>query len=334
MEDKSVKNNQSFTREKSLIERTECSIPIIQQKEDTVFPMNSNKKLSNDVNITDRKKRPLEKFIYSVIFLLSGCAFALVIYFIAVILIKGIPSVSLQFLTTAPNPIKQTVGILPSIVNTLYIILFTLIICVPIGVGGAIYLNEYAKNKRFVGIIEFAAETLSGIPSILYGVFGYVVFCLLLNLKVSLKAGILTLTIMVLPIMIRTTQEALKSVPMTYREGALGMGSTKWHMVRTILLPSSLKGILTGIILSIGRMVSESAALLLVAGGSAMYMPKGSIFDQLSGSGSTLSVELYRYAYSRGENETAFGIAAVLIVIVILLNFLMRFIAGRLNRNE
>ena len=288
--------------------------------------------LSNDKKITDKKKRPFENLFYGVIFTVSGCVLALVAYFIVIILTKGLPAITWEFLSTAPNPIKQTVGIFPSIVNTLYIIFFTLVVCVPVGVGGAIYLNEYAKNKRFVRIIEFATETLSGIPSILYGVFGYVVFCLLFNLKVSLIAGILTLTIMVLPIMIRTSQEALKSVPVSYREGALGMGSTKWYMVRTILLPSALKGILTGIILSIGRMVSESAALLLTAGASAMYMPKGSIFSQLSGSGSTLSVELFRYAYSRGDNETAFGIAAVLILIVILLNLLTRYIAGRLNK--
>ena len=289
-------------------------------------------KLSNDIAITKKKSRPLEKLFYAGIYVLSACVIALVSYFIGVILVRGIPAISWSFLSTAPNPIKQTIGILPSIINTLYIIVFALLICVPIGVGGAIYLNEYAKSKRFVRVIEFATETLSGIPSILYGVFGYVVFCLLFNLRVSLIAGILTLTIMVLPIMIRTTQEALKAVPLTYREGALGMGSTKWYMVRTILIPSSLKGILIGIILSIGRMVSESAALLLVAGGSAMYMPKGSIFDQLAASGSTLSVELYRYAYSRGDNETAFGIAAVLIVIVITLNLLTRYVAGRLNR--
>ena len=289
-------------------------------------------KLSNDIRITDRKRRSLEKVFYGIIYLLSGCVLALVVYFISTILIRGLPAVSWSFLSTAPNPIKQTIGIFPSIVNTLYVIFFTLIICIPLGVGGAIYLNEYANNKRFVRIIEFATETLSGIPSILYGVFGYVVFCLLFGLKVSLISGILTLTIMTLPIMIRTTQEALKAVPKTYREGALGMGSTKWYMVRTVLLPSSLKGILTGIILSIGRMVSESAALLLVAGGSSMYMPKGSILDQLSGSGSTLSVELYRYAYSRCDNETAFGIAAVLIMIVIILNLLTRFIAGRLDK--
>lgn len=289
-------------------------------------------KLSNNRKINDRKKRPLEKLFYLCIYLLSFCVLALVVYFIGIILIRGLPAVTWPFLTDAPNPIKKTIGIFPSIVNTLYIIFFTLIICVPIGIGGAIYLNEYAKSKRFVRVIEFATETLSGIPSILYGVFGYAVFCLLFNLKVSLISGVLTLTIMALPIMIRTTQEALRAVPKSYREGALGMGATKWHMVRTILLPSSLKGILTGIILSIGRMVSESAALLLVAGGLSQYMPRGNFLEQLSGSGSTLSVALYTYAYSRGDNETAFGIAAVLIVIVIILNLLTRFVAGRLNR--
>ena len=273
--------------------------------------INIKENLSNNKKITERKKRPFEKLFYGIIFLISAFILALVIYFIAVILIKGIPAVTWEFLSTAQNPIKQTIGIFPSIINTLYIIIFTLIACVPIGVGGAIYLNEYAKNKKFIKIIEFATETLSGIPSILYGVFGYVVFVLFFDLKVSLLAGIFTLTIMVLPIMIRTSQEALRSVPKSYREGALGMGSTKWYMVRTILLPSSLKGILTGIILSIGRMVSESAALFIVAGTSATRMPKGNILEQLSGSGTTLSVELYRYAYSRGDNETAFGIAAV-----------------------
>jgi len=288
--------------------------------------------LSNDRAITDRKRRPLEKLFYTIIFLMSGLVIGLVIYFIAVILIRGIPNVTWAFLSKAPHPIKQTVGILPSIIHTLYIIVFTLILCVPLGVGGAIYLNEYAANQKLVRSVEFAAETLAGIPSILYGVFGYMVFCMLFKLNVSLLAGIFTLTIMVLPIMIRTTQEALRAVPRSYREAALGLGSTKWYMVRTVLLPSSLKGILTGIILSIGRMVSESAALILVAGQNGMYMPQGNLWQQLKGGGSTLSVELFRYAYSRGDNKTAFGIAAVLIVIVILLNTLTRFIAGRLNK--
>jgi phosphate transport system permease protein len=200
-------------------------------------------------------------------------------------------------------------------------------------VGGAIYLNEYAKNGKIVEAIEFAAETLAGIPSILYGVFGYIFFCLIMKLNVSLVAGALTLSIMTLPILMRTTQEALKTVPNAYRNGALSLGATKLRLIRTILLPCSLKGILTGIILSVGRMVSESAALLLVSGGNAMYMPRGNIADQMSRSGSTLSVELYRHAMSRGDNETAFGIAAILMAIVIILNLLTRFLAGRLNKS-
>ena len=288
-------------------------------------------KLSNDVQITDRKKRPLEKIVYGFIYMISASVLAMVIYFIVYILYKGFPLISWSFLTTARDPIKGTIGIFPSIVYTFYIIIFTLLICVPIGIGGAVYLNEYAKNKKFTGIIEFATGILSGIPSILYGVFGYVVFCRLFGFDVSIMAGIFTLTIMVLPIIIKTTQEALKAVPKSYREGALGMGATKWYMVRTILLPSSLKGILTGIILSAGRMVSESAALILVAGTTAMKMPKGNLINQLLNSGATLTVQLYDYSINRADNGTAFGIAAVLIIIVILLNLLTRFIVGRLD---
>ena len=184
-------------------------------------------RLSNAVRITDKRKRPFEAAFYGIIYLLSAAVIALVAYFIFVILRRGIPTITWVFLSTAPNAITETVGIFPSIVNTLYIILFTLIVSVPLGVGGAIYLQEYARSRRAVRAIEFAAETLAGIPSILYGVFGYVVFCLALNLKVSLISGVLTLTIMVLPIMIRTTQEALRAVPTSYREGALGMGATR-----------------------------------------------------------------------------------------------------------
>jgi phosphate transport system permease protein len=288
--------------------------------------------MDKDLAITAKKPRPLETAAFALIVLLSAFVAALVIYFAVYILVKGIPAITIPFLTSAENPIKETIGIFPSIVNTFYIIIFSLLLAVPIGAGGAIYLNEYAASKRIVEAIEFAAEVLSGIPSILYGVFGYVFFCMMLGLGVSLFSGTLTLAIMALPIMMRTTQEALRTVPKSYREGALGLGAGKWRIIRTILLPCSLKGILTGVILSTGRMVSESAALLLVAGGSAMYMPRGSIFKQMGASGSTLSVELYRYAYSRGDNNTAFGIAAVLITIVIALNLSTRFIAGRLNK--
>jgi phosphate transport system permease protein len=284
-------------------------------------------------SLTVKKQRMGEKAAYAAIFTVSALLFAVVLYFVWTILRHGLPVLSRSFLTTAPNPILETVGIFPSIVNTLYVVLLSLIICVPLGVGGAIYLNEYAKHRKLKRLIEFGIEILTGIPSVIYGIFGYVFFCVFLNLKVSLLAGSLTLCIMAFPILIRTTQEALTAVPKQYREGAMGLGATRWTVIRTILLPSSLKGILTGVLLSVGRMISESAALLLTAGGSAMYLPKGNVIEQLSGSGSTLSVELYRYATSRGDNETAFGIAAVLVILVIGLNLLIRLVARRLTND-
>lgn len=284
------------------------------------------------INITQHKKRPLDKLMYGLIFLCTTAVFTLVLFFIGYILRKGLPNISLSFLTTAPNPTEQTIGILPSIINTFYVIITAILVSVPIGVGGAIYLSEYAKNKRLISIIEFTTETLSGIPSIIFGVFGYVFFCTLLNLKVSLISGALTLTIMVLPTIIRTTSEALKAVPKSYREGALGIGATKWYMIRTIILPCASRGIITSIILAIGRIIGESAALILVAGGSAMYMPSGNILDQMMGSGSTLSVELYRYAYSRGETEVGFAIAAVLLIISVLINLLVKLVDKKFSR--
>lgn len=283
-------------------------------------PLDKTDNLTNAYKLTDKKHRPLDNLLYFLILLFSVSIILMVSYFTIFILVKGLPAINIAFLTTAPNPVKMTVGILPSIINTLYIIVCSLLVAVPLGVGGAIYINEYAKNKRIIRLIEFTTETLSGIPSILFGVFGYVFFCTILNLKVSLIAGSLTLSIMVLPLMMRTTQEALKAVPKSYREGALGIGATKWYMLKTILLPSAAGGILTGITLAIGRIISESAALLLVAGGSAMYLPQGNILQQIMSSGSTLAVELFRYGYSRGDEKTAFGIGAVLLLLIILLN--------------
>lgn len=282
-------------------------------------------------SITEKRRRPADKAAYVCIFLFTFLVVAMVILFVACILYKGLPGLSLDFLTTAPNPIEQTIGILPSIINTAYMILLAILIAVPVGVGGAIYLCEYAKNKRLIRIIEFTTETLSGIPSIIFGVFGYVFFCTLLNLKVSLLSGALTLTIIVLPTIVRTTGEALKAVPASYREAAMGIGATKWYMIHTVLLPSASRGIITAVILAIGRIIGESAALLLVAGGSAMYMPRGSFFEQIMGSGATLSVELYRYAYSRGENEIGFSIAVVLLVISVLLNVAVKGINKKLG---
>ena len=283
------------------------------------------------IDITTKKRRPFDIFLYALIFLFTAFVLGMTLFFIIYILAKGLSGLSWAFLTAAPNPIKQTIGIFPSIVNTVYIVMLALLFAVPIGVGGAIFINEYATNRKFIKMVEFTTETLSGIPSIIFGVFGYVFFAVMLNLKVSILAGALTLTMMVLPIIIRTTQEALKAVPEKYREGAMGIGATKWYMIRTILLPSAASGIITSIILAVGRIVGESAACLLVAGGSAMYMPKGSFFQQIMSSGSTLSVELYRYAYSRGDNEVGFAIAALLLIIVMILNIAIKLVSRKLN---
>lgn len=285
----------------------------------------------NIQSITAKRKRPMDKLAYSIIYIFSAAVCIMVLFFAGYILYKGIPKLSLSFLTTAENPIQHTIGILPSIINTLYVIVLSLLFSVPIGIGGAIYIGEYATNKRLIRAIEFTTETLSGIPSIIFGVVGYIFFCTFFQLKVSLLSGALTLTIIVLPTIIRTTGEALRAVPSAYREAAMGMGATKWYMIRTVLLPSASRGIITAVILAAGRMIGESAALLLVAGGSAMYMPRGNFFEQIMGSGSTLSVELYRYAYSRGENEIGFAIAAVLLVIAILLNLSVRAVNKKLS---
>ncbi len=290
--------------------------------------------MSPVISIMDKKRRPKEKLLYALIYLFSIAILAMVVYFIGYILWKGLPMLKWSFLSTAPNPIENTIGILPALINTLYIILLSILISVPLGVGGAVYLNEYAKNPKIIRVIEFTTETLAGIPSIIFGVFGYVFFCTVLNLKVSLISGALTLTLMVLPTIVRTMQEALKAVPKSYREGAAGLGTTKWHTIRTILLPSAMPGLITAIILAIGRIVGESAALILVSGGSAIYMPRGNFAQQLMGSGATLSVELYRYAYSRGLNDVGFGIAAVLLIIVLVLNLTTRLISHRLEKKN
>lgn len=284
------------------------------------------------VDITKKRKRPLDTTLYICIYTVALLVLFLVLFFMYTILKNGLSKLTLDFLTTAPDPIKGTVGILPSIINTLYIILLALLVSVPIGVGGAVYLKEYATSKKLIQFIEFTTETLAGIPSIIFGVFGYVFFCSFLNLKVSLLSGGLTLSMMVLPTIVRTTSAALEAVPKSYREASLGLGATKWYMIRTVLLPSASGGIFTSIILAIGRIVGESAALLLVAGGSAMYMPRGNIFEQIMSSGSTLSVELYRYAYSRGENEIGFAIATVLLIIAIVMNTGVKLINKRVNR--
>lgn len=242
---------------------------------------------------------------------------ALVLFLIAYVLVKGLPSVSWTLLSTAPSYLSDRIGILPDLLNTLYIVIATLLIVLPLGVGAAIYLTEYATNRRVIGVIEYAAETLSGIPSIIYGLVGMLFFCQFLNMKTSLLAGALTLVIMNLPTIMRTTQESLKTVPQSYREGAFGLGAGKWRVIRTVVLPGCVDGVITGCILSIGRILGESAALLFTAGFAHAL---NGFFDGLSSAGATLTVALYVYAKEQGQFDVAFAIAAILMLLTLLIN--------------
>ena len=225
---------------------------------------------------------------------------------------------SWNLLSTKPSYLGDNIGILPDILNTLYMILATLIVVLPLGVGAAVYLNEYAANKRVVGIIEYAAETLSGIPSIIFGLVGMLFFCQFLDMKTSLAAGAMTLVIMNLPTVMRTTQESLKTVPDSYREGAFGLGAGKWRVVRTVVLPGCVDGVVTGCILSVGRILGESAALLFTAGFAHTL---NGLINGLKSSGCTLTVALYVYAKEQGEFDVAFAIAAILMIMTLLINF-------------
>ncbi len=258
----------------------------------------------------------------------------LLVGILAYVFLKGIGSVNFTFLTTVTSTLKGTVGIAGNIVNTLYIIVITLLIATPLGVGSAIYLNEYAKPGKLVRAIEFTTETLSGIPSIIFGLFGMMFFGTGLGLGYSILTGALTLTLMVLPLITRNTQEALKTVPDSYRSGALGMGATKWYMIRTILLPSAMPGIVTGIILAIGRIVGESAALLFTAG-SGYLLPKGGmgILKKILESGGTLTIQLY-LSMAKAEYSTAFGIAVILLLIVLFINWITKVLAKKLDVNN
>lgn len=242
---------------------------------------------------------------------------ALVLFMIAYVLIKGVPNITWELVSTEPSYLSGTIGILPDILNTLYLIIATLLIVLPLGVGAAIYLTEYAKNKKVVAIIEYAAETLSGIPSIIYGLVGMLIFFQLFGMQTSLLAGSLTLVIMNLPTVMRTTQESLKTVPQSYREGAFGLGAGKWRVVRTVVLPGCVDGIITGCILSVGRILGESAALLFTAGFAHSL---NGFFEGLSSSGASLTVALYVYAKENGEFGIAFAIAAILMILTVLIN--------------
>lgn len=284
-----------------------------------------------DNSIMNRKVRVSDNVIKFFIYLSAGFSVALLIGIIGYVFFKGIGSVNLQFLTTVTSTLNKTVGIAGNIVNTLYIIVITLLIATPVGIGSAVYLNEYAKPGKLVSLIEFTTETLSGIPSIIFGLFGMVFFGTVMNLGYSILTGSLTLTIMVLPLITRNTQEALKTVPDSYRSGALGMGATKWYMIRTILLPSAMPGIITGVILAIGRIVGESAALLFTAG-SGYLLPKTGMgfLKKILESGGTLTIQLY-LSMAKAEYATAFGIAVVLLFVVLVINRLTKYLAKKFD---
>lgn len=269
--------------------------------------------------------RPCDFFLKWLINLAAAFSILLLTGIMGYVFMRGIPRISLQFLTSVPSTLKGTFGIAGNLLNTIYLIVITLFIAAPLGVGSAVYLNEYARPGRLVKLIEFTTETLAGIPSILFGLFGMVFFGSALKLGYSILTGALTLTLMILPLITRNTQEALKTVPVSYRSGALGIGATKWYMIRTILLPSAMPGILTGIILAIGRIVGESAALLFTAG-SGFLLPKtvSGFFHKILESGGTLTIQLY-LSMSKAQYDDAFGIAALLLIIVLFINFLTRY---------
>ena len=247
--------------------------------------------------------------------LCTGITAALVIFLLVYVLMQGFPNISWELLSTSPSYLSDRIGILPDILNTVYIVLATLIIIIPLGVGSAVYLTEYAANKKLVAVIEYAAETLSGIPSIIYGLVGMLIFSN--NMGSCLMAGSLTLVIMNLPTIMRTTQESLKTVPQSYREGAFGLGAGKWRVIRTVVLPGCVDGVVTGCILTVGRILGESAALLYTAGFAHVL---NGLFDGLASPGATLTVALYVYAKEQGEFGVAFAIAAILMVLTVIIN--------------
>ena len=256
---------------------------------------------------------------------------ALVLFLIGYIAVRGIPNITWELLSTKPSILNDTIGILPDILNTLYIVLATVLIVLPLGVGAAIYLTEYAKSKRIVTVIEYAAETLSGIPSIIYGLVGMLFFCEFLGFQTSLIAGAMTLVIMNLPTVMRTTQESLKTVPQSYREGAFGLGAGQWRVIRTVVLPGCVDGIVTGCILSVGRILGESAALLFTAG---IAHSLNGIITGLATSGSTLTVALYMYAKERGEFGVAFAIAAILMIMTFIINLSATLVGRYFNKRR
>ena len=267
----------------------------------------------------------------------AGLSCALVLFLVCYVLCKGIPRLSWELLSGSPSYLSGSIGILPDIMNTIYIVLATIIVVVPLGVGAAIYLTEYAGNKRIVSAIEYAAETLSGIPSIIYGLVGMLFFCQLFGMSTSLFAGALTLAVMNLPTVMRTTQESLKTVPQSYRGGAFGLGAGKWRVIRTVVLPGCVDGVISGCILAVGRILGESAALLFTAGFAHTLRP---LFDAalqpvgLQGAGATLTVALYVYAKEQGEFGVAFAIAAILMLLTLAINLAANLLKKYYDRKK
>lgn len=277
------------------------------------------------------RRRTYGLVMKSLMLLAAGVTCALVVFMVVYVLYKGVPNITWQLLSTSPSYLSDTIGILPDILNTLYIVIYTLLLVLPLGVGAAIYLTEYAANRKLVGIIEYAAETLSGIPSIIYGLVGMLFFCEFLGMQTSLQAGAFTLVIMNLPTIMRTTQESLKTVPQSYREGAFGLGAGKWRVIRTVVLPNSVDGILTGCILAVGRILGESAALLFTAGFAHAV---NNYFVGLHRPGATLTVALYVYAKEQGEFEVAFAIAAILMALALMINLAAGLVGWYFKRRK
>lgn len=276
-----------------------------------------------------QRRRLWNSAVKSLLYASVGLTTGLLLFLIGYIFYRGVPFLSWELLSTQTSYLNNTIGILPNIVNTLYIILVAMFIVLPLGVGAAIYLTEYAQNKKLVALIEFAAETLTGIPSIIFGLVGMLLFTQLCGLGAGILAGGLTLVMMILPTIVRTTQESLKAVPQSYREGALALGSGKWRMVRTVVLPNAIDGIATGCILAVGRIVGESAALLFTAG---FGLKLNGFFQSLRTSSATLTVALYIYASEQGEIDIAFAIAVILMLLTLIINFAAGFAAKKLKR--
>ena len=275
-------------------------------------------------------RRLWNQFFTGAVWVAAVFVIILVVGIIGMVLVRGLPHVNWPSLTPTSSILRATNGILPAIINTLYISLLTLVIVLPLGVGAAVYLTEYATNRKLIAIIEFTNETLAGIPSIIYGLVGMLVFAQALGFQTSLLSGSLTLVIMTLPTIIRTTQESLKTVPMGYREGAMGLGAGKWHIIRTIVLPCSIDGIVTGCILAIGRIVGESAALLFTAG--AAQIIANNIIEAYGSNGASLSVLLYLRAFENGDFDSAWGIGAILLVLVLIINIAARLAKKHLRQ--